>query len=49
MTMAGDSAHAMTMYRGEGADHGILEAALLMEQLKKIQAGEISQVDGGQL
>ena len=46
VTMAGDAAHAMTMYRGEGANHGILDAALLMDQLKKIHAGEISQVEG---
>lgn len=46
VTMAGDSAHAMTMYRGEGANHGILDAALLIDQLKKIHAGEISQVEG---
>jgi 2-polyprenyl-6-methoxyphenol hydroxylase-like FAD-dependent oxidoreductase len=46
VTMAGDSAHAMTMYRGEGANHGILDAALLIDQLKKVHAGEISQVEG---
>ena len=46
VTTAGDSAHAMPMYRGEGANHGILDAALLVDQLKKIHAGEISQVEG---
>lgn len=46
VTMAGDSAHAMTMYRGEGANHGILDAALLIDQLKKVYSGEISQVEG---
>jgi 2-polyprenyl-6-methoxyphenol hydroxylase-like FAD-dependent oxidoreductase len=46
VTMAGDSAHAMTMYRGEGANHGILDAALLIDQLKKVKEGEISQVEG---
>jgi 2-polyprenyl-6-methoxyphenol hydroxylase-like FAD-dependent oxidoreductase len=30
-------------YRGEGANHGILDAALLVDQLKKVKAGEISQ------
>lgn len=46
VTMAGDSAHTMTMYRGEGANHGILDAALLVDQLKNIHAGGISQVEG---
>lgn len=32
VTLAGTD--AMTMYRGEGANHGILDAALLVEQLK---------------
>ncbi|KAI1463491.1 FAD/NAD(P)-binding domain-containing protein [Daldinia caldariorum] len=43
VTLAGDSAHAMTMYRGEGANHGILDAALLVDQLKKIHRCEIDQ------
>ncbi|PQE07869.1 hypothetical protein CJF32_00002996 [Rutstroemia sp. NJR-2017a WRK4] len=43
VTLTGDAAHAMTMYRGEGANHGILDAALLVDQLKKVKAGEISQ------
>ncbi|KAI0381231.1 FAD/NAD(P)-binding domain-containing protein [Hypomontagnella monticulosa] len=43
ITLAGDSAHAMTMYRGEGANHGILDAALLIDQLKKVHSGETSQ------
>lgn len=43
VTLAGDSAHAMTMYRGEGANHGVLDAALLMDQLKKVHAGEVDQ------
>ncbi|KAI5855549.1 FAD/NAD(P)-binding domain-containing protein [Durotheca rogersii] len=45
VTLAGDSAHAMTMYRGEGANHGILDAALLVDQLKKVHQGEISRED----
>jgi len=36
----------MTMYRGEGANHGLLDAALLIDQLKRIHAGEISQKEG---
>ncbi|KAF7912158.1 uncharacterized protein EAF01_001179 [Botrytis porri] len=43
VTLVGDAAHAMTMYRGEGANHGILDAALLVDQLKKVTAGEITQ------
>jgi len=46
VTLAGDSAHAMTMFRGEGANHGILDAALLIDQVKRIQAGQVSQEDG---
>jgi 2-polyprenyl-6-methoxyphenol hydroxylase-like FAD-dependent oxidoreductase len=46
VTLAGDSAHAMTMYRGEGANHGILDAALLVDQLKQIHVSEISQQEG---
>ncbi|KUJ13695.1 FAD/NAD(P)-binding domain-containing protein [Mollisia scopiformis] len=42
VTLAGDSGHAMTMYRGEGANHGILDAALLVDQLKKIHEGSVS-------
>lgn len=42
VTLAGDAAHAMTMYRGEGANHGILDAALLVDELKKIHKGEVS-------
>lgn len=46
VTLAGDSAHAMTMYRGEGANHGVLDAALLVDQLKLIHAGKVTQRDG---
>lgn len=46
VTLAGDSAHAMTMFRGEGANHGILDAALLVDQLKQIYSGEVSQIEG---
>jgi 2-polyprenyl-6-methoxyphenol hydroxylase-like FAD-dependent oxidoreductase len=43
VTLVGDAAHAMTMYRGEGAGHGILDAALLVDELKKIHKGELDQ------
>lgn len=42
VTLAGDSCHAMTMHRGEGANHGILDAALLVDQLKRIHDGSAS-------
>jgi 2-polyprenyl-6-methoxyphenol hydroxylase-like FAD-dependent oxidoreductase len=31
------------VYRGEGANHGILDGALLVDELKKIYKGEIDQ------
>jgi len=45
VTLAGDAAHAMTMYRGEGANCGVLDAALLVDQLVKVQNGEIRQAE----
>jgi gentisate 1,2-dioxygenase len=45
VTLAGDAAHAMTMYRGEGANHGILDAALLVDSIKKIASGKASQAE----
>lgn len=46
VTLAGDSCHVMTMYRGEGANHGILDAALLVDQLKLIHARKVSLKEG---
>ncbi|KAG5976151.1 hypothetical protein E4U55_007470 [Claviceps digitariae] len=40
VTLIGDAAHAMTMYRGEAANHGILDAYNLVQQLTKVHAGE---------
>ncbi|PNP82903.1 hypothetical protein FNYG_03781 [Fusarium nygamai] len=34
VTLAGDAAHAMTMYRGEAANHGILDAYRLTKALE---------------
>ncbi|KAH6663984.1 hypothetical protein F5X68DRAFT_161232 [Plectosphaerella plurivora] len=34
VTLAGDAAHAMTMYRGEAANHGILDAYRLYKALE---------------
>ncbi|RGP81839.1 hypothetical protein FLONG3_36 [Fusarium longipes] len=36
ITLAGDAAHAMTMYRGEAANHGILDAYRLSKTLKQV-------------
>ncbi|KAJ5298080.1 hypothetical protein PENANT_c039G06734 [Penicillium antarcticum] len=39
VTLAGDAAHAMTMYRGEAANHGILDAYRLMQAIERIHSG----------
>lgn len=36
----------LNRYRGEGANHGILDAALLVNQLKLIKAGTVTQEQG---
>lgn len=45
VTLAGDAAHAMTMYRGEAANHGMLDAYYLCEKLKRIYTRSESQQD----
>ncbi|PUU74557.1 hypothetical protein B9Z19DRAFT_432831 [Tuber borchii] len=42
VTLAGDAAHAMTMYRGEGANHSLMDAANLAEALKAVCDGKLS-------
>lgn len=42
-TLVGDAAHAMTMYRGEAANHGMLDAYRLTKALSKLAGGELSQ------
>ncbi|CUS12216.1 unnamed protein product [Tuber aestivum] len=42
ITLAGDAAHAMTMYRGEAANHGLMDAANLAEALKAVCDGRVS-------
>ncbi|KAI1153185.1 hypothetical protein F4825DRAFT_416254 [Nemania diffusa] len=39
VTLLGDAAHPMTMYRGEAANHGLLDASKLKEQLKLWHSG----------
>lgn len=48
VTLVGDAAHAMTMYRGEAANHGILDAYRLCEALETIQHDDSqkSAIDG---
>ncbi|KAI3324525.1 FAD/NAD(P)-binding domain-containing protein [Xylariaceae sp. AK1471] len=43
VTLLGDAAHAMTMYRGEAANHGFTDAAKLTEQLKLWYNGSKTQ------
>jgi 2-polyprenyl-6-methoxyphenol hydroxylase-like FAD-dependent oxidoreductase len=42
-TLIGDAAHAMTMYRGEAANHGMLDAYRLTKVLERLHSGEIGQ------
>ncbi|KAG5998607.1 hypothetical protein E4U52_007100 [Claviceps spartinae] len=46
VTLVGDAAHAMTMFRGEAANHGMLDAYKLVQQLKKVHARELSLPTG---
>lgn len=39
VTLAGDAAHAMTMYRGEAANHGILDSHRLCRALESVYIG----------
>ena len=41
VTLAGDAAHAMTMYRGEAFNHGIADAAELSLLLEKVRSGAL--------
>ncbi|UNI17882.1 Gentisate 1,2-dioxygenase [Purpureocillium takamizusanense] len=40
VTIIGDAAHAMTMYRGEAANHGILDAYILSRRIEEVYAGD---------
>lgn len=42
VTLVGDAAHAMTMYRGEAANHGMLDAYNLVQEIKKAHSGDAS-------
>lgn len=47
VTLAGDAAHAMTMYRGEAANHGILDAYRLYKALEGATDGDLRAVVDG--
>ncbi|KAK6368447.1 hypothetical protein LTR64_006601 [Lithohypha guttulata] len=42
VTLAGDSGHAMTMYRGEAFNHGVTDVASLLKQLVRVRDGSES-------
>ncbi|KAI6778299.1 uncharacterized protein J7T54_008477 [Emericellopsis cladophorae] len=49
VTLIGDAAHAMTMYRGEAANHGMLDACRLWETLEGVYSREVDlrkEIDG---
>ncbi|KAA8907560.1 monooxygenase-like protein [Sphaerosporella brunnea] len=41
VALVGDAAHAMTMFRGEAANHGVADVMALVEGLKKVRAGQM--------
>jgi 2-polyprenyl-6-methoxyphenol hydroxylase-like FAD-dependent oxidoreductase len=45
VTLVGDAAHAMVMYRGEAGNHGILDAWHLLREIKTVYAGEKTQAE----
>ena len=44
-TLAGDSAHPMTMYRGEAFNHGVTDAAVLVRQIIEVERGNLRLAD----
>lgn len=45
ITLAGDAAHVMTMYRGEAANHGLLDAYILYHGIISVYSGAKSRKD----
>lgn len=43
VTLAGDAAHPMPPYRGQGLNHAILDASNFVEAMKKVRDGETQQ------
>jgi 2-polyprenyl-6-methoxyphenol hydroxylase-like FAD-dependent oxidoreductase len=46
VTLVGDAAHAMVMYRGEGANHSIIDVSKLLEQIKPLYQ-HTETIEGG--
>lgn len=42
MTLCGDSAHAMTFHRGQGANNALYDSYCFVEAMKAVQAGSLS-------
>lgn len=45
VTLAGDAAHAMVMYRGEAGNHGILDAWHLAREIRAVYAGDKTRAE----
>ncbi|PFH62888.1 hypothetical protein XA68_11207 [Ophiocordyceps unilateralis] len=45
VTLMGDAAHAMTMYRGEAANHGILDVWHLTQAIQAMRQGDKTQAE----
>ncbi|KAF7726140.1 hypothetical protein EC973_009032 [Apophysomyces ossiformis] len=45
VTLVGDAAHTMTMFRGEGGNHAILDSMLLFKQILEVHQGKKSLSD----
>ncbi|KAL6875066.1 FAD/NAD(P)-binding domain-containing protein [Trichoderma novae-zelandiae] len=45
VTLAGDAAHAMVMYRGEAGNHGILDAWHLLREIRAVYAGDKTRAE----
>ncbi|KIM76465.1 hypothetical protein PILCRDRAFT_77717 [Piloderma croceum F 1598] len=49
ITLAGDAAHTMTTYRGEGFNHGVLDVFALLPGLQRIYKSSASNADISQV
>ena len=46
VVLLGDAAHAMVMYRGEGANHAIVDVSVLLQHIGSLLEGE-GEIDDG--